>query len=276
MDLVRYFLVCAEKLKLSNAAKELHISQPALTLAIQRLENELGTKLFLRSQRGLVLTEAGRLARMQFLLLERDWHALKNNLQSKNLEPRGRLRLGMHSSVATYVLPKLLPGLLQKYPGLEINLSHALSRHILNAVRSVDLDLGIVVNPTLHPDLIVQEIAKDEVGIFQADSSKKSVLFYDPSLQQSQTLLKQMQKKKIYFERTVESSSLEVITHCVASGAGMGILPSRVAALARVKLSLADFCGQTIQDKICLVYRPEFKNQPLVAATIKACKEAQI
>src|SRR5690606_39070435 len=98
-------------------------------------------------------------------------------------------------------------------------------------------DFGIVVNPVEHPDLVIKLLAKDEVELYRGQTktpmndpkSEQTVLISDPDLVQSQDLYKQIRKKGFHFARSVTSPNLEVITALVAAGAGIGILPGRVA-----------------------------------------------
>src|SRR5262245_12335449 len=123
---LNYFVTIAQLGSFSSAATRLGIAQPSLTLAVQRLEENLGTSLFIRSRKGVKVTKAGeRLLADSRELLQR-WEQLKSQALSTHNEVRGRLVLGCHPSVAIYSLPLFLPKLLKENPEFEIRLVHDL------------------------------------------------------------------------------------------------------------------------------------------------------
>ncbi len=263
---IQYFLEVAQTLNISRASERLGISQPTLSLAIQRLERSLGTNLLIRSKAGVKLTQAGsKLANHARALLE-DWDKLRAEAVRDDNEIRGRYVLGCHPSVALYSLPLILGKIQLDNPHLDIVLVHDLSRKITEDIISFKVDFGFVVNPWNHPDLVIQSIWTDEVTFWttahpsplQTPGHEASVLFCDPALMQSQSLLKQMQKKGIEFRRVVTSSSLEVIAALVAAKAGVGILPGRVAnRVPSYGLKKLSKSAPSFDDKISLVYRAD-------------------
>ena len=156
-----YFLEIAHQGNLTHAANHLGVSQPSLTLAMQRLEQSVGTKLFIRSRQGVRLTKAGDQLLLQARKLMSQWEELRQTAMDSVNEIKGRFTLGCHPSVARYSLPLFLPGLLAAHTELEISLEHDLSRNITHKVLNLDIDLGIVVNPTPHPDLVMKSLAED-------------------------------------------------------------------------------------------------------------------
>ncbi len=262
---LRSFLEISKAENLSRAAERLGTSQPALTQAVKRLEGSMGQNLLVRSKSGVKLTRAGqRLVREARDLLTK-WEQLVAETARDESEIRGRYTLGIHPSVALYSLDHFLPELLQTYPELQVDLVHDLSRKITESVISFQIDFGVVVNPAQHPDLVIIELFKDEVRFFTSkkktvtndpDSDEK-VLIFEPSLNQAQDVYNKSQKKGLNFKRTLSSSNLEVIAKLTSKGAGLGILPTRVAKNEDPTLQPLE--GSPIfKDSICLVYRHDF------------------
>jgi DNA-binding transcriptional LysR family regulator len=257
---LKYFIELAQSQHVSRAAERLGVSQPALSHCMKRIEQETGLSLFLRSKKGVTLTAAGlRLFESSQTLLQ-NWQdvilAAKNEMQ----EISGVIRLGCHTAVAQYTLPKFLPRFLKSNPQVTFQLEHGLSRHINEAIISGSVDVGLVVNPISHPDLVIKEILKDRVTFWQSrNNQNKDLLIYDPSLLQSQSLLKKLGLKKIHFKRKMESSSLEVIAQMVVAGAGVGLLPERVIQAFASDQVLMMSEAPSFQDRICLVFKPEFR-----------------
>jgi DNA-binding transcriptional LysR family regulator len=166
---------------------------------------------------------------------------------------QGHFRLGVHVSLALFTLKHFLPKFMKSHPDFHLSLSHDLSRKITEQVVSHKLDLGIVVNPVRHPDLVIQDLYTDEVSFRESPKNINSdILIVDDQLIQSQFLM-----KKNNFKRIITTSSLEVVLSLTESGAGVGIIPGRVAALSHLKLEKSKKNTKSFTDKICLVYRPE-------------------
>src|SRR4029079_13501420 len=142
-----YFIEVASLLNLSRAAETLGISQPSLTLAMQRLEASVGTSILIRQKRGVTLTKAGKQLLAHARSLLEQWDSIKSAALASTYEVQGCFTLGCHPSVALYSLPHFLPGLLKKYPNLEIQLHHDSSRKITEKVINLSIDIGIVINP---------------------------------------------------------------------------------------------------------------------------------
>ncbi len=123
------------------------------------------------------------------------------------------------------------------------------------------------MNPRLHPDLTIIHLYDDEFALWLArDASalqdvKDAVLITDPQLGQSQQLMKLLAKRKVVFRRTVESTDLELIAQLTAAGAGVGLLPARVAERNRGLVRLGS-AMPTIRDRHCLVFRTDAQRSP--------------
>ena len=279
---IYYFLEVARSHSISRAAEKLGITQPSLSAAMQRLEDRLGTQLFVRERSGVQLTRAGRDLLDDGDALITRWQQLKANISKREHEPGGQYVLGCHPSVAMYTLANFLPRLLQTYPELEVKLVHNLSRKITEGVISFSIDLGIVVNPVQHPDLVIRELCHDVVTFWcarklspvQTLDADKGVLIGDPELAQGQSLLQKLRKKKKHLcRRVVQSSNLEVIADLTAAGAGIGILPTRVAKLR--KLRLLDKTLPTYKDRICLIYRVDYQRNQGSKIIINAIRNSK-
>ncbi len=260
-----YFVEIASTLNISRAAERLGISQPSLSLAVKRLEDAFGTDLLIRGKSGVHLTRAGQKFVVQARVLLHEWERLAQAATREETTLSGRYVVGCHPSVGLYTLPGLVPGLLTEHPELDLKLVHGLSRQITDEVIGFKVDFGIVVNPVEHPDLVIKLLARDEVSLWTGPGSAaekeaqagRGILVCDPDLLQTQAIQKQMAKKGMVFTRTVTTSSLELVTALVEGGAGIGILPGRVA-LRDPHRKLTPVAGAPkFQDRVCLIYRAD-------------------
>lgn len=254
---LKFFVEVSETLNLSRAAERLGVSQPALSQGMKRLEHAFGQDLLLRNKSGVVLTRAGERLKNEAKLLLDQWEKIVSEGQKDYHTLKGKYSIGAHPSVALYTLPSLLPSLMGKFPELELKLEHNLSRKITEEVISFKLDIGIVINPVQHPDLVIVNLCSDVVGFFKSKkltADLNDVLIYDPDLIQSQDLLGKLNKKKHKFNRHLTSSSLELIKSLTLNGTGVGLLPSRVAMNNSKGLELIEDLPK-FNDQLCLIYR---------------------
>ena len=136
---LRYFIAVAEELSLRRAAHRLHVSQPALSLQISDLEDELGVELFTRNSRGVELTEAGRV----FLIGGSRALAAAEQAQEAAKGERGRLVIGSVGPVTVSFLPVALSRFREQHPLVEITVSHLNHRAQVEAVLNGSIMLGI-------------------------------------------------------------------------------------------------------------------------------------
>lgn len=276
-----YFLEVSTTLNLSRASERLGISQPSLSLAIKRLEHSIGTPLFVRHKQGVTLTQAGKQLLLHTRQLRQYWEHTKSQALASHQEVQGYFTLGCHSAIATYMMTGFMANLLELHPKLEIHLKHDISRRITEQVINLSIDLGIVVNPIRHPDLVILKLCQDEFTFWVSDGqrsiqnirSKHAVLLCEPDLAQSQTLLKQCKQAGVQAERIMTINSLEVIANLTASGCGIGILPTRVVkAMYPDKLKRVAK-APVYKDEVCLIYRNENRNVRSIQAMAAAIKD---
>lgn len=173
MDLkdLRYFAAIAESGSMTSAAKNLHVSQPTLTVAMQNLEEHLKTQLFVRERSGVRLTATGdellEHAKEIFRLLEHAEQRVKN-LES---EDQGTFIIGSNESLGAYFLPDFMARFLRDHPGIELLLSNESSPQVRDSVIERRVHFGIVVNPHPHPDLVIVEMFHDAMDVMVAEDA---------------------------------------------------------------------------------------------------------
>lgn len=164
MDLrqLRQFAVLAEEGSFSIAAQRLHMAQPPLSVAIRKLEEEIGTKLFVRGSRGVRLTAAGEAALAVARRCIEAANQIKTAAQQAEAGDTGRLRIGFSGSVTVRLLPLLVQSFSQRYPGVHLDLSEGTNLELLTRVEAGELDLGLVRLPTSRPsELRFQQVEED-------------------------------------------------------------------------------------------------------------------
>lgn len=271
-DLI-YFQEIAKTLNISKTAQALGISQPSLSLAIKRLEENLGAELLIREKKGVKLTRAGRELFIGTRELLDKWEKIAIDAGSLKHEVKGKYQIGCHPSVALYSLHYFLPHLLKEYPKLQVELYHDLSRSILNRIVTHETDIGLVINPHPHPDLVITPFFKDEVCFWRHKDYKVTSdgpIICDTSLSQTQELIKKLKKLNLNPEKILPANNLEVIKSLLEKKVGVGILPSRVATHGQKKDLIRISDTPIFKDQLCLVYHLQSKNLQAISA-IKEC-----
>jgi DNA-binding transcriptional LysR family regulator len=266
---LRYFVSIAERGSFTAASRALRVSQPSLTVAIRKLEEELGTSLFVRTSRGAELTSTGTALLRHARQVMRALGDARTEIAGLEVEPRGRFTLGCHESLGAYFLPGFMSRFLEEHPSIELALWNGNSRDVQRAVIDRAVDVGLVVNAEQHPDCVVQPLFQDRVELIVSADLKRTAkrdplsllethaLLYVPELRQVQYLLGALEQSGLRAEHHLPCSSMELVKSLVIDGTGVGILPRRVASY-RVPpgalVSLSDALPR-FEDTIALVRR---------------------
>jgi len=274
-----YFFEVSKALNLSQAAKNLSISQPALTRAIQNLESTVGTALLIRHSKGVKLTPAGQKILLQIKPLLQNWQNTKLQALASHHQVQGQIKLGCHSTVGLFI-HGFITELLEKHTSLDIELRHASSDTITQEVIDLKIDIGIVTNPIHYPDLIIKKISEKDITFWigsgkrniQNLSSEEVVLICDPGIQYTQLMLKKCKTSHIKFKRILKVDSLEVIASLTANGCGIGLLPSCFTrTLYANKLERIPNVP-VIKEDVYLIYRKEYLNVVAFKTVIESIK----
>ena len=164
LSLYHIFNTVAEAGNISHAAKKLYISQPAISKAVTRLEQNLDTKLFVRSSRGVTLTEAGK------LLYEQTNAAFKHLMQAENTIKKnkklgtGNLKIGVSTTLCKYVLMPYLEKFIRLHPHIKISISCQSTYQTLNLIQKHKVDIGLVGESGRLENLIFSPIGVVEDG----------------------------------------------------------------------------------------------------------------
>lgn len=165
---LKVFRTVAEQLSFRKAAEMLHLSQPAVSQHVRALEEEAGVRLFDRS-RGeghgsqISLTEAGRLLLGYANTAAETIMEAQRALAALNDEAVGELRLGASTTVAQYVLPRILGAFLRQYPQVKLSLMSGNTEQVVEAVAEENVELGIIEGPAMRRDVKTERMVRDEM-----------------------------------------------------------------------------------------------------------------
>ncbi|WP_026462306.1 hydrogen peroxide-inducible genes activator [Adhaeribacter aquaticus] len=171
----------------ATAADKSFVTQPTLSMQIQKLEEELGVKIFDRSKQPVVPTEVGEEIIQQARLLLLQAQGIKEIISNKQGEIGGELRLGVIPTLAPYLLPLFLKGFLEKYPKVKLRIIEMTTENIAKDLKRNKLDAGLLVTPLQETSLKEHVLFYEELVAYVSKSNglydKKYVLPKDIDLQ---------------------------------------------------------------------------------------------
>jgi len=266
-DLVQlsYVRAIASCQSMTAAAKLLRVSQPTLSNAVRALERRLGTQLFLRGARGVVPTASGKtLVRAADDVLAR-LHQADDEIHGVESAPAGRFVIGCYHSFGAIFLPELMRDLATRAPGIELSLWEGIGPHVVDAIldRTVHFGVGVrsATAPRLHPELVVVPMFNDVMVVVRARRARARAtqLFHVPRVALSARVVDALRAKRQLPARVVACGDLELVKSLVLSGAGIGVLPWRVAVQGtpRGALRIHDPALPFETDVGCLFYRAD-------------------
>ncbi|KYZ75119.1 LysR family transcriptional regulator [Anaerosporomusa subterranea] len=245
MDLrqLEYFRMVCRLNNMTRAAERLHVAQPAISVAIQKLEEELGVLLFERSQKQFTLTAEGR------VFLERA-EELLNKAQDAILEMheyrelrKGSLKLGVPPMIGSFLFPHIFAGFKQLYPSIQLKVIEEGSLAVRKLLEQDEVDLGIVIVSDPSPLLSIQPIAGGEILLCVSPDhhlSELETIGFENLRDEPFILLKEdtyhrqiivSECKQHGFEPNVllSSSQIETIRGLVSKGVGISFLLDVIA-----------------------------------------------
>jgi DNA-binding transcriptional LysR family regulator len=245
---LRYFVAVAQHRNFSRAAEQLAVSQPALSEQVRKLEDELGAPLFVRTSRGVTLTDAGEafLPRARDVLAQAD--AAADSVRMVTSGVAGTLTLGFIDSAALAILPPLIRRFTDRYPNVKLRLRELGTRQQLEAAASGEIDVGIVRGPVWSEELNGRRIATESLlvalpahhalaantPIRLADLRDEGFVTYPAERQAG--LYEEMLRlcHAAGFEPRIVQEANEISTICaiVAAGLGVAIVPSSATTIA--------------------------------------------
>ena len=238
---LEYAVAVAEERHFGRAAARCHVSQPALSAQVKKLEAALGTRLFERTPRGVIVTEPGKhLLRQARRMLDEGRRFLE--LASASGALSGELRIDAIATLGPYVVPHILRPLRRRFPDVSFVLREGRTEAILEALGTGETDLALIATPApgegfsslplfeepfvaIHPaDMVLSE--DPPLSIDDLEGAHLLLLEEGHCLRDQALALCARAEPRAHRHAT----SLETLRHLVAAGAGYSLLPALAAA----------------------------------------------
>ena len=279
---LRYIVAVARERHFGRAADACFVSQPTLSVAVKKLEDELGVTLFERGSNEVAVTAVGQEIVTQAQRVLQQAAAIKELAKHGKNPLDGPLRFGVIYSIAPYLLPALVPKMIKAAPQMPLIIEENFSHRLLEMLKSGEIDCAILALPFAEPGLMMQPVYDEPFmvampaghawekrkSIPAADLKKETMLLLgsghclrDQVLQVCPDLMRFSSRGAEGIQRSFEGSSLETIRHMVASGVGVTVLPaSAVSELPRKKdlIVYRPFAAPVPDRRVALAWRKSF------------------
>lgn len=295
---LRYLVALADTGHFRKAAEQCNVSQPTLSIAIKKLEGELGISLFERSRQKVTVTPTG----------ERIVEQAKTVIQeTKNLvtmaelgkDPLGSmLSVGAIYTVGPYLFPRLVSNLQQIAPSMPLFIEESYTASLRVKLSSGELDAIFVALPFTEADVVCREIYEEAFVVLMAEdhplAQEKEVdpmavaehrvlllgeghCFRDQVLEACPGLQQAIRSDYAQGHAVVEGSSLETLKHMVASGLGITVLPKTAADVVTYgerSLAVRPFKEPVPKRTIALAWRASYPRPEAIDILIDAMRSA--
>ena len=236
---LRYIVAVAQERSFGRAAGKCFVSQPALSVAIQKLEDELGAPLFERGKSEVTVTPVGERIVEQAQRVLEEAARIKEIAQAGRNQLAGPLRLGVIYTVAPYLLPDLIPALRVRAPHMPLDIEEDLTENLEVALKSGRIDAAIIALPFAPPGVTTVYLYEEpfQVVVPQDHKWAKRKNVHPDELTQEHTILLNVghcfrdqvldscPELNRAGTRVTRTNSLETVRNMVASGLGISVLP---------------------------------------------------
>ncbi len=227
LQLLEPFAVLARVKNFTRAAAELHLTQPALSRAIQKLESQLGQPLFERRPREVLLTDLGH------TLYERAREILKmvdnTFLELSEAGRRGRVRLGVIPTIAPFLLPTLLDSFARKHPHISVIVHEETTAELIKACTQGDVDLALAVLPIPARQLEAETLFSEDLFLVLPKGHPFVSLNEAHCL--SENIASFCNRRSVQPVSVERTSQLATVLELVALGHGVSIVPAMARRL---------------------------------------------
>ncbi len=277
---LQYIVVVAQERHFSRAAERAFVTQPALSLAIKKLEDELGTMIFERRRNHIELTPLGeQIVHQAQRVLEEAEHIKLIAAQGKD-QLNGLLRFGVIATVGPYILPDLIPTLHKRAPAMPLEIEESLTANLTAMLKNGKLDVIMVALPFeelgIHTHALYDEPFKAVVPVGHRWERKKQIDARELDAEKvlllhaghcfRQQVLNACPELSRSDTEGLQGNSLETIRQMVASGLGVTVLPCSALTkkYANKRLIAIDLAKPVPGRRIGLAWRRGFTRPQVI------------
>ncbi|KGK42790.1 LysR family transcriptional regulator [Nitrincola sp. A-D6] len=292
---LRYIVTLAQEQHFGHAAERCFVSQPTLSIAVKKLEDELGVALFERSKSAVRVTPVGEKVVRQAQTVLEQAEAIREMAKAGKDQLASPLRVGAIFTIGPYLFPSLIPQVQQLAPQMPLYIEENMTETLRGKIRNGELDAIIIALPFNEPDVLTRPVYDEPFQMVlpkgHALSKQKTIspsaigelrmlllgeghCFRDQVLEACPTL-----NQSFHNQHTVtEGSSLETIRMMVASGLGCSVLPqSAIEGHPSSKLvEVRPFTDPKPMRTVAIAWRASFPRPQAIEVLVQAVNRCQI
>ena len=290
---LKYVVALAQERHFGRAAQKCFVTQPTLSLALAKLEDELGMKLFERSKNEVRVSARGQAVVEQARRVLDEVGKIAHLARGAQDQLAGALRLGVIPTIGPYLLPELVPALRKRAPAMPLSIEENLTGNLVPMLREGELDVVVIALPFAMPGVQTEVLYEEPFSVVVPEGhrwgSRKSVR---PAELFDENLLV-LNNGHCFRDQVIEAcpgqsntalpegragSSLETIRNMVASGLGVSVLPATalVPRYATRLLRVVPFAAPVPSRKVALAWRRSFDRPLAVAAVAEAVRAVKL
>lgn len=291
---LRYLVALSKQRHFGRAAKLCHVSQPTLSVAVNKLESKLGVNLFERFHHNVRITDIGEKVVAQAVIALEEIDKIKSLATARASQLVGPLSIWAIYTVAPYLFPRLIPLLRKKAPEMPLVLGDGYTDILREKMIQGDIDLAVVALPFEENGIVTRAVYKEEFVCLlpqthplagedsideKAFANENVLLLGDGHCFRHQVLqaCPSCQNASANAQH-VEGTSIETLKQMVASGLGVTVLPASAAHMPFYKdlVVVKPFKGESPSRDIGLAWRVSFPRPKVIDVIIASLKEAKI
>ena len=286
---LRYIVAVARERHFGRAAESCFVSQPTLSVAIKKLEDELGLQLFERGASDISVTPIGEQIIEQAQKVLEEAQVIKEIARAGQDPLSGPLKVGVIYTIGPYLLPQLVPRMIQQYPNTPLILQENFTVKLLELLRQGDIDVAILADPFSAQGLVTQALYDESFVVAMPRNHPWATRTAIPSEEiKNETMLllgmghcfrdhvlevcpelSRFSAANGGIQKSFEGSSLETIRHMVAAGLGITVLPELAKPQEDRMLAYVPFEKPVPSRRVVLAWRKSFPR----AAAIEALRK---
>ena len=296
---LKYLVAVARERHFARAAAACFVSQPTLSVAVKKLEEELGVAVFERGTADVGLTDVGKQVVAQAQRVLEQANAI-GEIAKQGKDPlTGPLRLGLIYTIGPYLLPQLVPALHKLAPQMPLFVEETFTSRLLELLKQGEIDAAILALPFAEPGIEIAPLYDEDFVValpaghawekrktIAAEDLKKDTMlllgaghcFRDQVLQVCPEISR-FSTPGEGMQRTFEGSSLETIRHMVASGVGITVMPGSAVPDPVPKgslLSYRPFARPAPERRVVLAWRASYPRVAAIEAIRRAVGRCQL
>jgi len=239
LDQLRLFVDLVREQSFTRVAARNFITQPAVSLSMQRLEEELGVRLLERTTRKVLVTEEGRVVYDYAREILEKLQELRTALQERQDQVQGTVRLSTIHSIGLYELPAPLKEYIRRYPNVQLHIEYKLSEQVYQSVQEGDADLGLVAYPEERGQVVTLPFLEDELVVICSresplagrDSVRLSELnghpfvAFEPEIPTRRAVDALLTEHHVRVQLRMQCDNIEILKKMVEVGLGVSFVP---------------------------------------------------